>query len=225
MAKTVEIDTIETSAPAQEMALLENNEVALAPTTGYLQQPDFGSDDVFLSRLKLGQAGTNEVGAGDAKAGEWIVTGYPGMPTVTVVPLTAERRFRRLALVGNQKPVACYNHVEDVDVDCPNCRWKWEKSLERSNGEFEAELSTVYTYTVYVEAIGAPAILELASTSVPAAKVLNSEIMARQLGNTMVILGSKRVEGSKGNYYVATVQKMPGDQEVLAKARSFVPSS
>lgn len=186
------------------------------------KMPEVAADDIYVPRLKLGQATTAEVVAGDARPGQWVIQGYQGMATPTVVPIAYRKVHRRL---GTQpgKPVACYDHTGPADVDCPNCRWQHDPALNK--GDFTAVLSSVHNFTVFVEEINGPAAVEFTGTSETAGKMLVGKAVSRGLCNFAVKLGSSPAKNGKGSWHVAAIQELTEvPTKLLERVKEFVNS-
>src|SRR4051812_39007637 len=87
-------------------AVVEDHVVAVS-TGMYTAEPEFGFEDISRPRLRLGQGLTPEVQDGEARPGDWLLTGYDPSPTVELVPIG----FMRVrTLRGEEREVLCSGH-------------------------------------------------------------------------------------------------------------------
>lgn len=220
--KTLELD-IEQDAAIEEVAgapVEETTAVASTDRSSWMKAPEVDPDDIYVPRLKLGQATTTEVVAGDARPGQWVIQGYQGMANPTIVPIAYKKVWRRVATLPG-KPVACYDHKAGPNEDCPNCRWQFDRALEK--GGFEATNNPVHNFVVFVQEINGPAAVEFTGTSETAGKMLVGKVVARGLGSFAVRLGSSPAKNGKGSWHVAAIQELTEvPTALLERVQEFV---
>ncbi len=190
-----------TSPSAPDSSLVLDEET---PTTGrvYQQDLDFEPGELGIPRLKMASGMTAEVTAGEARSGQWIVSGYPAMDEVTIVPfgVTRFREFRNMEAQvtycqspdgrkgdGQYGPGSTENPTGSCKL-CPMAQWKVQ-------GEGKPNLpppcSNGFSYQVYVKETDSCAVLDLKRTGMDAADKINFQIQMRKMPNFAVILKSE----------------------------------
>lgn len=210
---------------AQELAEIEATQekasgLALA---SFSSAPAMDAEDVFIPRLRLAQGLTSEVQSGEAKPGQWIVTGYPAADELTIVPLMFNRHRE---LTDDDFKVLCKSTDAMVGVgvpggDCSACPMnQW---MDGTKGKrIPPKCTFAYAYIVYVVETHSIAMVDFKRTSIQAGKTLNTMTIQRGLGNFAAILRSGSKSGTKGAYYTATVSPSVVSAETLALAKQMV---
>lgn len=189
----------------------------------YSNAPVFDAEDILIPRIRLAQGLTNEVQAGTAKPGQWIVTGFEPADEITIVPLLASRQ-RRLTDEDFQTLCQSSDGVTGVGTPggacskCPKNQW-----TDGPKGRRNPPACTFsYAFVVYVVDFETMAIVEFRRTGIQAGKTLNTNVMRFGLGRFAAILRSGAKQGPRGAYYTATVVPTKVTEEILSQAREFL---
>ncbi len=167
------------------------------------------ADDVTIPRLRLAQGLTKEVQDGNAKPGEFLLSGAAPRHEVTATVL-AIAKFRRLTN-GDDGSVLCrsedgYLGVGDPGGDCESCPLsKWINAPEGSGKKnTPPQCQFGYRYLLDVADYG-QCVFEMKRTSIPAAKALNAMVIRFGYGKTRVTIKAQKGTGSRGTYYTPVV--------------------
>ena len=202
-----------------EGAPLESGSTALA---AYSSTPTFDTSDVFIPNLRLAQGLTAEVQSGDAKPGEWLVTGFEPVDEVTIVPMLfgKGRELRdpddRSLLCRSQDSIIGVGNPGGVCADCPLGKW----TEKRDGTRVPPECNFMYRYVVYSQDHESLATLTFQKTALRAGKVLNTAVAKAGLGNVAVVLKAEGKKGPKGTFYSPAVVPIKAEKELLAEART-----
>ena len=111
------------------------------PLAAYDSEPEFENDDILIPRLRLAQALTREVIDNEATQGQFVLTGFDAVETVTLVPV-AFGRMRTLRdsedMVICESSDAITGHG-DPGGDCRRCpeaRWTSGRGREPAAGVY-----------------------------------------------------------------------------------------
>lgn len=169
--------------------------VSVMAQFGYHDLDQLDSDEVIIPKLRLAQGLTAEVTTGDAKSGQWILTGYPALDEVTVTPMKMQRR-RTLYSQEEERVVCRSNDGKTGEGNpgglcehCPNSQWT--KVGDRSVGP---TCTFIFSYLVYIHEFQTYAVLEFKKTSEKVGKQLNTWILMRGFGNFSVRLSSQNMK-------------------------------
>jgi len=202
-------EVVEVEVSAEEQALIEAN------------QSEVDATEFVIPILKLGQPLTDEVTAGDAKAGDFILglTGESFSPPIEfIVAGKGKGRFRpgrdgvrtlvaydtNIVPENWDDPLAGTPFSEHPDAEEQFKRRVDAKEIEWGHGP---PIQTTFNYTGYIVGSEVPVRLSLRRTSAPAARKINTLLDAvlrgRYWGKTLV-LGSEQQKNAKGTYYTVT---------------------
>jgi len=182
----------------------------------------FDSDDIVFPRLSLSQGLSNAVQEGLAKPGQWYLVGQEAADELTVIPvLMAKRR----ELLTSEFDRLCVSEDSLVGIGepggqcsaCPKAGWTGGRDSRKP-----PECTLIYSYICYVPEYQTLAQLDLKRTSAPTAKIINTILMQKGVGNIGVVLGSRSQQSTFGKFYVATVKPAQIDEDILDLARSLV---
>lgn len=184
----------------------------------FAQSAPLTTSDVQIPRIRLMQGLSDEVTNGHAKIGQIILTGFPPVDTLTVIPVGFQRR--RELREQNTFSLLCRSTDGEVGVGypggscavCPMATWTGE-----GDQRTPPACSFMYTYLVYAPEVGSLALLDFKKTTLQVGKVLNTIVMQRGLRNFSVVLGSTRATSKKGAYYVYTVTPEQVNSAAVAK--------
>jgi hypothetical protein len=146
---------VEGEVPSTAIAETAEDQTPAIATT-WIQEPTFEANEVGFQRLRLGQGLTPEVAEGNAKMGQWILSGYEALDEATVIPLMLGRtRFKRKDPANRDSPVGCQSPdgvqgYGDPGILCKGCpEAKWQPG--GPNGKNLPPACTItYRYAVWV---------------------------------------------------------------------------
>lgn len=210
-------DVVET---AGEVEVMEDAPVSTLST--YSNVPQLDASDLFIPKLRIGQGLSAEVASGDAKIGDWLMTGAEPMKSTTVIPLLMTRR--RELRDTEERAVVCRSADSITGVGtpggecatCPMNKWTPNKKGGKNNAP---PCIFIYSYMVYVVDVEELAVLEFYRTSTSAGKLLNTIILQKGLGNFAVKLGSQLTSGPKGTYAMPSIVPSKVDPKTISAAK------
>lgn len=216
--------------PAENaVAIIPPSSVAVATpaatTGGY--STDLASmisiEDVEMPRLQLAQPLSETVTDGDAKPGQWTLTGHEPENSAEFVILTMARK-RELRDKDDQKVVHCRSDDGvtghgDPGGDCANCPMaQWG-----AKGAGAPPCTFIYSYQAYSLTHHQLCLVDFKKTGISAAKRVNQFLMTSGLRGFVAITGSKQQKGPKGTYYVPTIERRNLTEEEIAELEECVP--
>lgn len=199
---------------AREDREVANIEESGPRTVKYSQSTDFDEGDYAYLRLKLGQPGTPEVGEQLAKAGQYIVTGFPAMTNVTAVPLGwgksrdysyGEPRVTYCTSVDGKVGKGDNGEGEgrhDCSV-CPQAQWRKNPNPNvRKN--LPPACSEQFNFVLYLPELSMPVEYRMQKTAIAMAKAITGRAKAVGWGGFAISLGStkKTNEKSPNGFYI-----------------------
>lgn len=217
----------------------EGKSLARVAPTSHLVTPDemyglegLDREDLTLPRIKLLQAGSDEMASSSASPGEWLNTlsGQSYGTQFEFVPISV-RKSRTLFAENRDDPPICRSADSFVSIDghqclieCPhNKAWEW------INGT-PPRCTMGYNYLVIPIVDTSPAITTLMKTSFKAGKALNTLLVAARCPawHFLYEFYSIRESNQKGSYFVAAVRKkiengkpVPTDEAMRKTAEAF----
>lgn len=209
---------------------VEPQEVVTLSNVAYTNAPTFQLEDLALGRLRLIHGISPEATQGVARPGEWYMDGLPPMKQATIVPLRMAKLLRRVAVDDATKPwkeqqrlgYACYRHEGPIDEDCPNCRWQFDPVISKTP-KWGSAPEDAFSYMIYLVEYGLPGILEFARSAMQAAKMMNTFIHTRGLGNVAFRLTTITQNTPRGaSYFVPSPALADVPQETLEVARALI---
>lgn len=170
---------------------------------------NFSQQDIRMPRLRLAQALTPEVVAGDAKAGEWIDPNGKNHKELTVTVLGV--RYNRARLVGprGNQQIACRAGapvgtpligVGDPGMACQQCPFSQWTEDEKGNRQ-PPECQDSYEYLTELEG-GEVATVVMRRTAMPTARDLNTKLAQGGGRPTDITLTSSLESSNKNQFYV-----------------------
>ena len=226
MPKQFDFDTAAQSEDGLTPELSEPEEVAVQ--RGMVQwtaNPLFTPEDLQVAKLRLAQGLTAEVQSGDAKPGQWVLSGLPPMDSVVVVPIMAGKRRRRLDMERN---IVCSSSdaiqgIGDPGILCAECPYsQWTPDPSRPGRNLPPQCTFIYSYQVVLPHAQMPATLEFSRTSESSARLLNTLIFTRRLGQFAVKLEGQAQQGRQGSFHIPQLSLVDAPEEDLAFARRFM---
>ena len=182
-----------------------------------------GVEDISFPVLRLAQGLTAEVQSGEAKPGQWIISGEVPLDEVVVIPLLFNKR-RELRDPDTREQL-CVSIDSMVGVGnpggiCAQCSMnKWTDD-EKGGKRRPPACTFFYSYIVYVVESQSVALLEFKRTGINVGKSINTMIAMRGLRNFGIKLSSTGSKGPRGTYYVPSAVKSEVSHETLMEARS-----
>lgn len=211
-------DKAEQPYPSQQMAfdnmIEENAEEAAEEASENMGLALFSNpttltaDDVTIPRLRLAQGLTKEVQDGNAKPGEFLLSGAPPRSEI-VATVLAIAKFRRYT-TSDDGTVLCRSEdgktgKGEPGGDCEECPLsKWVNAETKGGKNTPPPCSFGYRYLLEVADYG-QCIYEMKKTSIPAAKALNAMVIRFGYGRTQVSFRAQKGTGSRGSYYTPVV--------------------
>lgn len=173
--------------------------------------PKLTAEDIIIPRLTLGQGLSQAVSNGQARPGQWLLTGVPPLDSVeaTVVAIAKFRRMNN----DEDGAVVCRSEdaitgVGDPGGDCASCPFsKWVNATDNKSKSQPPKCSYGYRYLLDIDGYG-QAIYEMKRTALPAAKALNGMVVRGGYGTTRIKLTSAKAQGGKGTYYIPVVSPL-----------------
>ena len=171
------------------------------------------ADDVTIPRLRLAQGLTKEVQDGNAKPGEFLLSGAAPRAEV-VATVLAIAKFRRLTTT-EEGTVLCrsedgYVGIGDPGGDCEECPLsKWINSTDKGGKNTPPPCQFGYRYLLDVDGYG-QCVYEMKRTAIPAAKALNAMVVRFGYGKTRIALKAQKGQGARGTYYAPVIVPMAG---------------
>ena len=226
-AKSPFDEMVSTQEPTTaELAPVGDEETILATTKQYTAAPDFDNDDLAFPRLRLAQGLTPEVQNGDAKPGQWVMTGQDAQTKVTFIPL-GYTKARILKSQGQgQRETLCQSPdgirgFGTPGGDCKSCPLaNWRPNPDDPKRNLPPACNLVYSYVGYSESHDMLCSIEFSRMSEGAAKWLNTLIKARGMGTFAIELGSAQQKNNKGIFYTPEIKYVKVSDEIIAHAKT-----
>ena len=216
-----------------------NNALAIAPTTHIVQGEEmyglehFDSSDFAIARIKLAQALTDEVVAGDIKAGEFMntLTGESYGTSFEFVPISLWPS-RTLFAENRDDAAICRSPNGLTNLDGVNCKFNCpHNAYDWKPGKIPPDCTESFNYMILVEGEQFPALISLMRTAIKTAgKRLNALISyaPRPPWNWVYEFYSYQESSKRGTYYATGIRKKvsdkgpaPSSEEVRQVANSF----
>lgn len=189
----------------------------------YTDKPEFAADEVSMPRLRLAQGTTPEVQEGNAKPGDWVISGFEPYKKVILIP-TMFARLREYRDKQDNKKVLCSSSdfvtgVGTPGGECATCPMnQWGPPSVPGGKGTPPGCSRVFSYVAYSVTHETLLSFDLKRTGMGAAKLINAMIQAKGLGKFGIELSSTSQRSSRGIYYVAAAQVAAVTEEQLAAA-------
>jgi hypothetical protein len=213
------------------MALPDEPE-RLAVTTLWTETPEFEANEVGFPKLRLAQGLTAEVAEGNAKMGNWLLTGTePFTEGVTVIPIMFGRtRWKRANPEDRESPIACQSGDARVGIgnpggDCKACPFaKWQPG--GANGKNKPPACTLtYKYAVYVTGAETIAEITFQKTSESYAHLINNLVQRYGFGKFAVKLTSVNKAVGQRRWAEPQVMLTRLTAEMKAAAGDLIPGN
>jgi hypothetical protein len=218
-------NAVESNASDEVEANMDALETVAPATLGaFTEEVAFSAEDMIMPRVRLGQQITPEVANGEAKAGQYILTGYEPLESIVVIPGLMSRR-RIYAPGGGDVLCRSGNAIDGVGTPggkcatCPMSEWTGDQA---SNTRQKPECAFMYTYIIYVVDWQAVAMVDFKSSSVMAGKTLNTMVNRSGMKNFAVRLKAVGQTNPKGQkFYVMSIVPEKVEAEVLEDASKY----
>lgn len=222
--------------PTDALATIEEVQT-IASARQYSAAVDFSQDEVTFPKLRLAQGLTPEVQSGEARPGEWLLSGEAPAADATVVPL-AFARLRQMReddgrAIVCQSPDSTHGFGEygvgsadnptGLCAQCPMAAWTPNPRDKKRN--LPPRCTQIYSYVCYSLTHRQIVALEFSRSSMTAAKLLNTLAQSRGFGQFAVRLTTQSQKGPKGTYYVPSISFVKSTAEDLEEARAVSPVS
>lgn len=211
--------SLEAPEESTDLATISAEEEALITAN----QQDVDSSEFIVPILKLAQPLTDEVTAGEAKAGDFVLalTGDVYSPPIEFVVAGKGRgRFRpgrqgTRTLVAYDTPLVPWKddpHFGQPFTEHPDAEEQFKAAVDAGTIDWGhgPPIQTTYNYTGYIVGTEVPVRLSLRRTSAPAARKWNTILDAVLRGrywDTVFEVGSEQQKNDNGTYYVVTVKQ------------------
>lgn len=224
---TIESGSIAADQPANEAEERASRALAVnIPATQFSNEIEFEQGETAFPLLRLAQGLTKEVQNGSASPGEWVLTGYDALDSVTIIP-TAIARTRVRRNPKNNAEILCQSPdavkgVGEPGIDCATCEFADWTEDARGN-RYPPECAFTWNYLAWSVDHQTLVQLMLRRTQIPVSRVLNTMVQTKGFGNFAVTLSSLPQKNAKGQYHVATATPTRGvDAENFEAARMMM---
>jgi hypothetical protein len=222
---------VDSSAPTRDVAVPDDDSTAPMIATTWTQQPVYEANEVNFPRLRLGQGLTPEVAEGNAKMGQWLLTGYEPLDSVTVIPMMFGRtRFKRQDPANRESPVGCqspdgvtgHGSPGGACKLCPCARWK----PGGQNGKnLPPDCTLTYRYVVWVVDHETVAEMIFQRTSEQYAYFINNLEQRYKFGKfALKITSTMRTSGQR-RWAEPQLKLAPVTPTMLAAAGNLIPGN
>lgn len=201
---------------SEELVEISAEEAALIAAN----QSEVDASEFVVPILKLAQPLTDEVTAGTAKAGEFVL-GLTGesfdAPIEVIISGKGKGRFRpggkgQRTLVAYDTPTVPWKddpHYGQPFAEHPDAEEQYKARVDAGEIEWGSgpPIQTTYNYTGYVVGNEVPVRLSLRRTSAPAARKWNTlldAVLRGRFWDKTFIVGSEQQKNDNGAYYVVT---------------------
>lgn len=214
-----------------EMAVLDEPERLQVATT-WTETPEFEANEVGFPKLRLGQGLTAEVAEGNAKMGNWLLTGQePFTEGVTVIPIMFGRtRWKRENPDDRDSKIACQSGDARIGIgnpggDCKTCPFaKWTPG--GGNGKNKPPACTLtYKYAVWVDGAEAIAEITFQKTSETYAHLINNLVQRYGFGKFAIKLTSSFRQNGNRRWAEPVVTVTRLTPSMLAAAGNLIPGN
>lgn len=194
-----EIDGLDFDSMTGANALATQDDVPAGPTgVTYRTDTDFEAGDTALPRLRLAQGLTAEVQSGEAKPGQWVLSGFDAENEVVIIPLM---RSKHRNLRDQDNNILCsspdgnrgYGTPGGACAVCPMAQWKNGATPQ----ERVPDCDLVYGFGAWSVTHQSLVSLDMQRTAIPVAQLINTILKSKGMGNVGIVLTAEGVQ--KGN--------------------------
>lgn len=223
---------VESSVPvSQAVAVADEADSTPMVATTWIQEPTFEAQEVQFPRLRLGQGLTPEVAEGNAKMGQWLLSGYEALDEVSVIPLMLGRtRFKRQDPSNRESPVGCQSPdgvqgYGNPGIPCKGCSFaKWKPSgLNGKNSPPDCTIT--YRYAVWVVEHESIAEVIFQRTSEQYAYFINNLVQRYKFGGFAIRLTSTMKANGQRRWAEPQLKLAPITPAMLAAAGNLIPGN
>jgi len=193
----------------------------------YSDKPEFSQDDVFIPKLRLAQGLTAEVQDGSARPGQFVVSGFPPVEEVNIIPLMYART--RELRDQDTRGVLCFSRDAMVGVgepggDCSEC--PHAKFTGDGKNKKPPECMFSYSYVVYSKEHESVLSLQFSKTGLNSGKMLNTIVAHHGLCSRGAVISADQRQGPRGNYFIPKIKVMADTpEELLADAKAAISAA
>jgi hypothetical protein len=186
-----------------DMALHDAEPAKPAQGVVYHADADFDDGDTALPRLRLAQGLTAEVQSGEAKPGQWVLSGYDAENEVVIIPLMrAKYRNRRdrdnNILCSSPDAVTGYGNPGGNCETCPNANWK-QGNAPAAERAPDCDLVMGYgAWSVTHEQLIA---VNFQKTGIQTAQLVNTILKSKGMGNVAIKLSAEGKQNGNRIYH------------------------
>jgi hypothetical protein len=193
------------------------------------------ASDVQMPKFRLAQQQTAEVVQGEAKAGQFVLSGFEPLdrPTLVILRVAKTREARDKMdddAIKCQSPDARFGYgdaafrngygEDNLPAACEACPLaKWTPNPKDPKKNFPPVCAESYGYLGYVPEHDTVVAIDFKRTSISTAKQINGWILRWGLGNFAVRLSSQENTNTRGRFFTPVAVMAKVDPEVLANAR------
>lgn len=236
-ASTAGLDaTVEVGETSTAVAVVEDDAPSRVPVA-YSSSTDFDPEDSSYLRLKLIQPQAPEIEEGKAKGGQFLLSIYPAMADIDVVPVMfGKSRTLREPGSGMDRKVLCVSgdgkiglgdnglegNVHECNI-CPKNQWR-QNPDPNAKTNLPPECSEEFNFVLYVPQYEALCEYKMQKTALTTGKQIIAMVRAQGWGSFVLKLTSKKQSSrfSPTGYYVPQITVVldpaPG---ILARARQI----
>lgn len=186
-------------------------EAPAIPATQWSETPQFQADEIGFPQLRMAQGLTAEVQSGEARPGQWLMTGSGALDAVTVVPIMfARTRDRTEEINGSlvtlcQSPDAVHGYG-NPGIECDTCPFAQWTPDEKSGKNKPPACTKNFNFVVYVAEYDTLAQVTFKRTSQRAATTINQLILRLGMKNFAVQLSSQQMRNGQRVYSMPLVR-------------------
>lgn len=227
-ARKADFDDAVEDGGGKGLAVVDQDETqAIATQRKYSSNLDFTRDDIQMPKLRLGQGMSQEVADGDAKMGQWLVTGFEPEDKVIIVPMV----YCRGRVLNEDDQVICSSN-DGINGEgeygpgskgnksgqcarCPKSQWVNAKK----GGKNQPPACTFYySYGIWSETHQQMMTMDLKKTAINAARGLNTLVQQNGWGKFAVELTSILQKGKQGQFAIPVIKPAKVKPQVLETA-------
>jgi hypothetical protein len=189
---------------ADRMMGVDEDAAAIEEGSNRRMQVDYSTEidesDIGKLRMKLGQPGTPEVKAGQAKAGQFIIPGFPAFDSVTVSPLrwgrsrdyAVGRPLISLCSSANGRIGIGDNGTGEGKHECKTCAKNvWRKNPNPTvKTNLPPECSEQFNFVMFVAELGLPVEYRMQKTGLKVGENIVAVCQAQGFGGFLTRLTS-----------------------------------
>jgi len=194
----------------------------------FSSETNFDASEIEIPKIKLLQAMSPDVQAGEAKMGQWSVFGMEPVDELIVVPIS-RKKSRTLWSDVEGEGAKCTSDDGvvgrgDPGGPCGPCPFaQWTPGNRKDGKNNPPKCTEAQEYICWVPAAQTLALLKLQKTAYQAGRIINSGAAMRGFGNFAVQLTATAKEGrNRSKFAVPVIRVVSANQPDLEDARQFI---